>query len=390
MKKILFITPQNPEPSDAGDKKYSWDVLLSIKHKDEVYLHVVSFYSDDEKKYSYHKLDKLADKVTYVPFKSKKPWEMALSFYPAFIANRRTKAMIECVQNILNNENFDVIIVNMFKMSYLISEISHYPGKKIHLSHNVEYQVAQSIYQNTNSIINKIAYFLDYYKTKYWERYFLSKFDAVTTCCDYDAELLGMLKGVPKPVVIRSIVNVTPFEKLHEHSNNIIICGSFKWLPKIINIQNVIRCNNIKLLKKSNKHLLVVGNADEVLLKEGNSIDNVKFTGYVNSVSPYYDDSEVALIPEYAGGGFKQKIAEAVQNHMPIVAIKGSITYNQMIAGVHYIEAEDFDDLLLKGIKLCDDRKKQEELVKNITSLFADISNIETIHKNLRNVMYNE
>ena len=388
MKKILFITPQNPEIADAGDKKYTWDILKAIKYSGEVYVHVVSYFEEEEGDLGYSRLEKLVDKVSYVPFQRLKPFEMAISIYPAFIAHRKTKVMQQCVKQILDVENFDAIVVNMFKMSWLISTIKNYSGKKIFVSHNVESQVAKSIYQHTGNFVKKIAYMLDYLKTKYWEPFFLSKYDSITAICDCDAELIGKMKNVNKPTVVRPIVNVSPFKELNLHSGKMIICGSFRWLPKIINIQHVLRANNISLLKSKNKQLMIIGNADVSVINEGNNIDNVYVSGYVESVSSFYREAEVALIPEQSGGGFKLKIAEAVQYHIPIVAIRGSVTDKQMRSGIHFIEADNFDDLLTKGIELTEDRVKQEALVKNSLALFGKTYSISAVNIVLNDVLF--
>lgn len=387
MKKILFITPQNPELVDAGDKIYTWDILKAIKYKGDVYVHVVAYMEDYEENQNYSMLEALVDKVTYVPFRRMTPLRMSLSIYPAMISHRKTEEMASVLKDILNKESFDSIVVNMFKMSSLIKVIGGYPGRKIHISHNVEFEVAKSIYKHAVSFKHKLAYSIDFYKTKYWERRFLSQFEVVTAICDCDAQKLGEIikKNVP---VIRPVVDVKPYDELHKHTNKLIICGTFKWLPKIINIQNVMRCENIGLLKKKGKYLQIIGKAHECVLTEGNTIDNVYVSGSVDSVEPFYKDAEVALIPEQSGGGFKLKIAEAVQHHIPIVAIKGSVTDFMMKPDVHYIEAEDFDELLIKGIRLIDNRDRQEELVKNAVRLFSNYYTIDAVHEQLHRVLF--
>ena len=132
MKKILFITYGNPEQASRGDDLYSWNIINSIKHCKEVYLHVVSYYEEaKDREKNYTLLEKTADKLTYVPFVYKNILAIGFSKYPAMIANRRTPQMIKTVQDILEKEEYDVIIVNMFRLSYLIEYIQKYKGKSI-------------------------------------------------------------------------------------------------------------------------------------------------------------------------------------------------------------------------------------------------------------------
>ena len=58
-----------------------------------------------------------------------------------------------------------------------------------------------------------------------------------------------------------------------------------------------------------------------------------------------------------------------------------------MIAGVHYVEAEDFDGLIDKAIALAHDRERQCELTANAVKLFLDTYSIEAVSKEMQKVL---
>ena len=95
----------------------------------------------------------------------------------------------------------------------------------------------------------------------------------------------------------------------------------------------------------------------------------------------------MAIVPELAGGGFKLKIAEAVEHHVPIVAIKGSITDSNMLPGVHYLEADDFDSLIDKAIALVHDRALQQRLTANAVKLFTDTYSLDAVSHDMQDII---
>ena len=375
MKKILFVTPFNPEKKDSGENIYSWDVIRSLIYDKTNRVHVVTYLdSAKEKKSDYSILETIVEKVTYVPFKYKNILQIGLSLYPAMIANRKTPQMISTVQKLLNEDHYDAIVVNHPRLEYLIEYIRDFKGKKLFISHNVEHKVSQSTYIYSDKIGVKIAYFFDYIKTKYWERRFLRQYDAVSAICDVDCIVFQEFLKKKDVFLLPPIVECDPIpQNWHpSETNKLIVCGSFTWTPKTINLRKLLNTPSIFEIEKNGFELMIIGRAPKAEIEKGNTINGVYVSGEVDSVTPYYAEATVALIPELVGGGFKLKIAEAVQHNLPIVAIKGAVTDLEMKNGVHYIEVNTFDDLFLASLKLMKDINKREELVRNANSLFRE------------------
>lgn len=380
MKKILFITYNNPEKASRGDDLYTWNIINSIKHNKDIYLHVVAYYEEAKDKYiTYSELEQKADKLTYVPFIYKNILSIGFSKYPAMISNRKTSQMIKKVTEILQEEKYDAIFVNMFRLSYLIEYIKEFPGTKIFISHNLETQLSHSTYIYQNNPIKKLAYYLDYLKTQYYEKKYITQFDYITTICDVDKELFK--KFIPnKPIeVLPPVINIDNCNiDTKKVENKFIICGAFHWGPKYVNLKLLLNASNISKFKETKYELMIVGRANQADVDYVNkNFPGIHMTGPVESVVPYYEKSRIAIVPELVGGGFKLKIAEAVQYSKPIVAIKGSVTDRTMVPGTHYIEAETFEDLISKSIELMQNSKLQSELVYNARELFRNRYSIE-------------
>lgn len=390
MNKILFICHYSPETLIVGDMVYTWDILHALKHDANNYIHYLT-YQDETRWYEKEtkKLSALVDKVTIVPFRHMKNWQMGLSLYPASMHNRANGDMLSALRTALKEDTYDVVMVNALRMAYLAPEIRKYGVRSIYLSHNIETEVARSIYKATGNIFQKLIYWQDYVKTAFWEKYLLKYFDAVTAICSYDAKYFVEHNFPGQVEVVRPIVNTTSYGKQKPHTGKLIICGSFTWLPKKINLNRILDSNSIKKLAANGCRLQVVGRTLQNEIDKGNKLPCVEVTGPVDDVHPYYDDAEVAIVPELAGGGFKLKIAEAVRHHLPIVAIKGSITDDNMKAGIHYVEASDFDEVLDKAMELANDRQRQHAIVENATELFRKTYSINAVSKALTRIMNN-
>lgn len=383
MTRVLFITPYSPESRIVGDMIYTCDILRALRHGGDTYVHLIA-YHDPTREYE-GKTDNLAhlvNRITLVPFNHLPAWQMALSAYPASMANRARGQIRNRLQQILQEEEYDVIMFNMLKMAYLVESIDCGAARKVYISHNVETEVSRSIYHTTRNVFNKLVYGLDYLKTRYWERRLLPQFDTITSICSADAEALKKNKYCTDIRIIRPLVDLT-LEHTSHTSRRIILCGSFTWLPKQLNLRAVLRSKSIHHLADHDAELLVVGRALPDEIAYGNAIPGVKVTGAVDSVEPYYKEAAIALVPELAGGGFKLKIAEAVQHHLPIVAIKGAITDNAMKPGIDYLEADSFDSLIDTAIALLDNPPMQKQLANNSHHLFSTLYTIEAISQAL-------
>jgi polysaccharide biosynthesis protein PslH len=389
MKKILFLTYNNPEKCDNGDKRYSWDILKALKYSSEYYVHVVAYYEEAiEKNNIYTKLEYLCDKVTYVPFVYKNLLSIGLSKYPAMIANRKTPQMIDKVIEVLSSENYDIVFVNMFRMAYLIEYIKNFNIDKIFIGHNVEHLLSRSTYKYSNNLGVRIAYYVDYLKTKYWEKRYLLQYDKITAICDADIESYKNLLGLKNVELLTPVVDCSD-DFIMNNTNELIVCGAFTWTPKRLNLLKLLSNKSLELLLIKDSKLNIIGRALQKDIEIGNRIPNVYLSGEVESVEPYYQKAAVALIPELVGGGFKLKIAEAVHYHLPIVAIKGSVTDSKMLNGIHYIEVDSFEELISKGIELLNDIELKKYLIENSVKLFTIRYSIKAVNEQLANVIFN-
>lgn len=353
---ILYLTYANPEKENRGDHRYSMDTLRIFKQKD-TNIHMIVM-EDPDNLYVKGKsiLDNYCDKVTVVPFKAKSLARMVLSKYPASIANRHSMRFVDEVKNVLAHEQVDVIVVNHFKLAYIIEYLNDFTQKKVVITHDIEQDLSASVYQGMSNLFKKMVYYWDYLKVKHYEDKYIKQYDLITAICDADKNYFSKATN-KKTILLTPIVNVKvekqDIVKSDITHKKVIVCGNWKWGPKLENLKMLLDAKNFNALSEAGIELTIVGHADEEVIREVTSkYNNVKMTGSVDSVLPYYKDADVALVPELLGGGFKLKIAEAVSQNIPFIAIKEGLTDEDMRNGENCICVSNFEEMVVATIAL--------------------------------------
>ena len=402
--RILFLSCEIPLPADNGDRIYTSNLLRGLTRHGH-YVHLVIFGRSREKlqeHVAYSRADRsMADSVfpyaSYVmkvPFVAKKPCRAFFSFRPGMIANRFSRKYIRMVLSVLDDEPpFDAIIVNHFKMAYLIEAIRPdvRGAKTILITHNAEAPLSKTVYTNHKNPFKKFPYYLDYLKMRRYEPRYLRQYDAVTGISQVDCDYFAGEYGLSNVHVL------TPGIDLNEYPSRFpdpardkaaIVCGSFLWEPKKLNLLYLLNCKKFHLLKENDITVFVVGQADPAFVEHVNrAYSGVKMTGRVADVRRYYDGCSIALIPELMGGGFKLKLLEAAALKKAVVALANAINAPLFQAGTHYIKATDFNDLVEKAIWLMKRPKEIERLSRNAYDLLDRKYTWQNTHHKLMNII---
>lgn len=386
---ILYLTYANPEKENRGDHRYTMDTLRIFKQAN-THIHLVLM-EDLDNPYQKEKslLNRYCNKITIVPFKAKSLAKMVLSKYPASIANRYSRAFVDEVKKVLNQEIVDVIVVNHFKLSYIVEYLKEFPQKKVVITHDIEQDLSKSVYQGMSNIVKKLVYFWDYIKVKHYEDKYIKQYDLITTICDADKEYFSNVTQ-KNTILLTPIVNIGEPQhetagKTHHGRKNVIVCGNWKWGPKLENLKMLLAAKNFHALSEAGIEVTIVGHADKKTIQEVSSkYENVKMTGSVESVLPFYKEADVALVPELLGGGFKLKIAEAVSQNIPFIAIKEALTDEDMKNGENCICVSNFEEMVVATIALLSNK---DSLAENARTMMRKKYSLEYNQTKLMNAL---
>ncbi len=380
--RILFLSYEIPIEADNGDRVYTFNILRKLIGNGH-YVHMVCFENVCEAENirirgilsdsgSSRMECSCAQRLTIVPYVSKSIYRCLCSPMPGMMAHRFSQRYIRTVLNVLGNEpDFDAVIVNHFKMSYLIEAIKPHTGRAatVIITHNAEVPTTQTIYRNNNSPAYKLAYFIDFLKMKRYEPKCLAQYDIATAISNTDRDYFLREYGLKNVRIMRPGIDVTEYASDYpdpQKDRSVIICGSFYWEAKRSNLLSLLNSPKFGLLESNGIKLRIVGNAPETFVEYvRKKYPQVQITGRVPDVRPYYHGCSIALIPEVMGGGFKLKLLEAMALKKAVIGLSNSINESLMEPGTHYYTATDMNDLIIKVVGLMQQPSEVRRLAQN-------------------------
>lgn len=345
----LFLTYENPFTLDAGDHIYTHSVIKALY---DITGEVDIVYYDTNPNQS------LIGNYPYgksycVKFVKKNIAAFIFTSRPAPITNRLSQKYLLQVEELIQLKAYDLIVVNHFKMSFLIDPINYWLtkyyqfGKTLLITHNSEYLLSVNLSKYHKNIPMRLAYYIDSERIKIYEEKQLNKFDYVSCISENDQDFFEKKYQVNNTLICRPVIYSQGKNHELKKAKDAIICGSFHWGPKQVNLQKFLNAKNLNLLNDYGIKLYVVGKSDKALVNAiNNKYKGVHMTGPVNSTHEYYDKTTMAIVPEKLGGGFKLKVIEAAINKNLIIAIEGAITKSNLKKDVHFIECKSFEDIV--------------------------------------------
>jgi len=380
--RVLFLSSEFPLPANKGDRIYTSNLLRQLIFNGH-YVHLVVFNRGREVNQETAGAgstpifdSSLASRITTVPFTAKSYFRAFFSFYPGMIANRFSRKYMKTMRSILKDEGpFDAILVNHFKMAYLITAIKpHAAGARtVMITHNAEALLTRTLCRHYMNPVKKGAYYLDWRKVNWYEPRYLKQYDGVTAICQGDYEYFTREYGLRNVQIVTPGIDLS-YEQVDlpdpEKNGGVILCGAFVWEPKRLNLLCFLNCKRFRRLQDNGIKFYVVGQADPRFVNHVNrAYPGVTMTGSVPDVRDYYRRCSIALIPELMGGGFKLKLLEAAAMKNAVVSLKGVITAPGFEAGAHYLEAEDFDGLIETTLQLIKQPGEMKRLAQNAYDL---------------------
>ena len=366
--RILFLTNLLPYPLDNGGRIKTYTTLLALKSGGHC-VDLICFTEEKEINKEYEKnILELCDSVKQIYNKITTSSNMEymfflalrslLSSYPLssykFISNELKSHLKD-----ISKHSFDVIYFDHLPM-YVYYKICKniWPKSKIILDeHNCETVIMQGNEGIATSIIKKTFIKYEVTKLRRFERKSILSANKtlVLTYDDYYAlkKIVGRsFKHVVIPIGV-SDKGLLPVYKKDKDSITILFLATLTWGPNVQGLlwflKNVIPTLDQKLV---NYKMFIVGK------KSGNEIDlltkdnkRIVVTGYVDSVDPYYEISDCMVVPLFVGSGQRVKILEAFSRGFPVVSTE---------IGASGIDYKDDKNILIAN----DEKRFVEQIIK--------------------------
>ena len=198
----------------------------------------------------------------------------------------------------------------------------------------------------------------------------LRSFEGVFVCSSNDAVLLRRMYRCPA-FVLPNTVPMPPVVPSRRHEAlRILFVGSMDYHPNedaALQLADVVLpC--IHRFCHCPVQVLIVGNRPrDSVLALGNR-RGITVTGCVDSVTPYYRQATVAVVPLRAGGGTRIKILEAAAHRVPIVSSPVGAEGLEVADGRELLLAHTPEQMAGKCVRLWQDRGLRSRIIRNAFS----------------------
>jgi glycosyltransferase involved in cell wall biosynthesis len=151
-------------------------------------------------------------------------------------------------------------------------------------------------------------------------------------------------------------------------------------------------CNSIMPLIQNripDLKLVVVGHEPAPEIRELAERGNVTVTGYVENVIPYYQQSQVTIVPLRGGGGTRLKILESMALGRPIVSTTLGCEGLNVTDGDNIMISDSPREFAERVIQLLTDKGLRERIARNARRLVETHYDWAVISRKLMKVYHN-
>lgn len=328
--KILFLSQRFLLPMDAGGKIRTGKILEQLSRTDEI-----TVISNTESPKDDPYIAEMQGFCThFIPI----PWKeihkhsrlfvarlliQMFSSYPVSVLNTYSKSLHAAVEHEYAQKKYDVAICDFVQSALEFRNIQGIPT--ILFQHNVESMIAKRHMEQSENLLGKLFWWLQWKKMFRFEAKASKMFDTVIAVSEQDKETFQQLYQMENVVTIPTGVDVNYFQPRPDipvQENNVVFCGSLDWLPNEDAILFFIN-NILPHIKKHIPNIMftVVGkNPSPTLQKLVKATPEIKLTGWVDDTRPYIAEGAAFIVPLRIGGGTRMKIYEAMAMGKAVVS----------------------------------------------------------------------
>jgi glycosyltransferase involved in cell wall biosynthesis len=293
---------------------------------------------------------------TPIPFLPKK---IAVAIYGRILSGRMFNqsngvllSMFPKLNSLLNNNQFDIVIYENLATLDIARKIKvNYPNTiQVYDAHNFDTEIAFNEYER-NEIPKG-----NYFNIKKTEAELYKFIDILWTCSDREKMLfleannnrISKIDVIPNGAALTEIKPVS-YQKI---TNKLLFVGSLNYSPNDLGLQWFINSVLSKITQKYKLQIIGSGSPSIELVGLVNNSPNIQFIGFVESLGPYYANSDIVVIPILTGSGTRLKALEAMSHQCAIIStskgVEGLEITDQVIIQDTPIEfAKSIDQILI-------------------------------------------
>lgn len=364
--RCLWISRDIPFPQDAGDRIYSGNLAAALTRANAEVCYL-GYLQPDAAPLPNHWVSQWIA-VTG----AKRDSRLALlSRYPHIAAVHATTAYRKLLQEYLA-QSWDAIVLDGYASGWALPHCLQARNNSatrpliIYVSHNHEESLWRAMLNATPiASLKRIGIWQNYRKARWLERELTKHADLVSAITAEDARDYAVQRSHQKnrinPIVLMPGyigTRKTNRQITHDTPRHVLVIGSFRWSIKQENLRRLIAAADQEFFAHGIT-LDIVGDVPAELLRELKpQVRATKFHGFVADLSPYLEQTRIALVPDVVGGGFKLKFLDYVFGRVPIATITSAAAGIPAALAQHMICCKDLETLVHTVTREINDLKK--------------------------------
>jgi hypothetical protein len=315
-----------------------------------------------------------------------------------------SKETYTMIRHDLNNENLQNIIKNINKNKYAATIFDYsgsYPlykklsphinvedDKIIYWSHNIDYIDFKNVTMETSNLARKFFYYIIYKKLEKIELDYIKKFTKIVSVAKHETNILKRINPMasvywippmlpePKPIEIDKEYLSKIDKKIINYKYKILFTGDLRRASNFI--PAIWFANKIfPIIKKElNTCFIIVGKdpSKEIVNLVDKNKDIFLFPN-VPSMVPFYEISDLVVVPLFNPAGIKLKLIEALKYKKKVVARPEAL----LGAGLEYVvpNATEPEDFAKKCIDALEGRINYEIVWKKFDEIYNNTNIIK-------------
>lgn len=416
---ILFLTQIIPYPPDAGPKVKTWHVLRHLAQKG-YRVTLASFVRPEEEEHV-AAVKEVCQKVYTVPIHRSRVKDVGywlrsnLTGRPFLIERDDLVEMRRVVEQILARDRVDIIHADQLTMTQFglkgqpaqetttREDKNGAPPNRIFDAHNAVWTIVERMKENAPWYLKPVAG-LEAQRIKGYEGMIVNQFEHTLAVAEPDRLALeDAVASISKaPGLKNDSITVVPIAvdtqslqpvQRSPGSKKILTLGTLHYPPNADGIRWF--ANDVFPLiqaKEPEVELTIIGKnppADFFQLQEKHP-RAINVTGYVEDLTPYFEQAAVMVIAVRAGGGMRVRILESFARGMPVVTTTVGLEGIDATPGEHVLVADTPEEFAQSTLELLANPSLAEKIAQRGRKLAEDnydwqvvLQRMDAVYENL-------
>ena len=274
-------------------------------------------------------------------------WRSLLSVLPNLSFACGVAAMRARVAELLTEE-WDVVVVDHLQAAWAVDALEECGARVVFVTHNHEASVRRAVARDA-PLRNgrRLVLSFDARKAARLERKMVRRADLVTAITDDDGRKFSALDPDTPVIVIPPgwIGSHREAPPIAVRPRRIGMLGSLDWHVKQQNLRDFLAGADAALHAAGVEFVIAGSVPDDFRDEMAHAYETPRFLGHVDDVAAFLHSCRLGVIAEPLGGGFKLKSLDYVFHHVPIAAVRGSVTGLPLDARSNMVEADGHAEL---------------------------------------------